>query len=178
MPTRFGAQWHAHWLHQRTHSSLLTLRVKSDPLSWCASQRGCPLAHSSFTASPRVRDPSAPPLSKLYLSKKNFIARAARQVSGWLQAQVLTDRCTQGEARLGHPCKCCRVGHASGLLSGVHRGKPDSAIDESAACIRAAVDGHRPPSRQIAQHQDCLGMDLLTDNSGTQALSTGQWAEG
>lgn len=45
------------------------------------------------------------------------------------------------------------------------------------ACIRTAVDGHRPPSRQNAQHQEVLGMGLLTDRCGTQALSTGQWAE-
>ena len=39
---------------------------------------GHPLLHSSLMTNPRVKDPRAPPLVKLNLSKKNFITRAAR----------------------------------------------------------------------------------------------------
>jgi hypothetical protein len=56
---------------------------------------------SSLTTRPRVRDPSAPPLVKSYLSKKNFIDNAAaheqsgfevavssRAAAGWTQLRT------------------------------------------------------------------------------------------
>ena len=42
-----------------------------------APKAGQPRSHSSLMTRPRVSDAMAPPLVKLYLSKKNFITSAA-----------------------------------------------------------------------------------------------------